>query len=146
MKSSLYTFAFATLVAIASLSQANAQTHVARVNVPFAFNFGSEHFSAGTYTISMYSDRVLSVTDYKQTNKVIILSRSDGDSPNMASYIAFQKFGSQYFLTKYHANGGVTIDLGKSARERSLARELAMNHVVSETVRLAMLNDAASTR
>jgi hypothetical protein len=146
MKSSLYTFAFATLVAIASLSQAHAQTHVARVNVPFAFNSGSQHFAAGTYTISMYDNGVLAVTDYKRTDLAVIQSRSDNDSPNTAPYVAFRKYGNQYFLTTYHAQGGVTINLGKSARERSLARELAANHVEGGTVRVAMLNNAAPTR
>jgi hypothetical protein len=146
MKSSLYTFAVATLVAIASLTQAHAQTFVSHVNVPFAFDSGSKHFAAGTYTISLYDDGVLSVTDYKRTDLAIVESRSDKDSPTTAPYVAFRKYGNSYFLAAYHAYGGVTVALGKSAKERSLIRELASNPTDSGTVRLAMLNNAAPTR
>ncbi|MGA3068869.1 MAG: hypothetical protein ABSD43_01520 [Terracidiphilus sp.] len=146
MKSSLCTFALATFVAIASLTQAHAQTHASRVNVPFAFDCGSEHFAAGIYTISFSDSGVLTVTDYKHTDMAIPLSRFDQDSTDAAPYVAFRKYGNNYFLAAYHANGGVTIDLGKSAKERNLARELALNPTDSGTVRLAMLNDAASGR
>ena len=146
MKSTISTIALATLVALASLAQAHAQTLASRVNVPFAFDCGSEHFSAGIYTISMSDSGVLTVTDYKQTDMVIIQSKSDEDSPNIAPYVAFRKYGNLYFLAAYHASGGVTVDLGKSAKERGLVRELASNPKDTGLVRLAMLNDAASGR
>jgi hypothetical protein len=146
MKSSLYTFAIATLVAIAALTQAHAQTHVSRVNVPFAFDCGSQHFSAGTYTISVSDSRALTVTDYKHTGMVLIQWISNEDSPKTASYVAFRKYGNSYFLSAYHAKGGVTVALGESAKERSLIRELASNPTDSGTVRLAMLNGTASGR
>jgi hypothetical protein len=146
MKSTLSTITLATLVAIASLTPAHAQTHASRVNVPFAFDCGSVHFAAGTYTISMYADGVLSVTDYKHTDLVIVDSRSEQDSPSLAPYVAFRKYGNQYFLAEYHAEGGVTVDLGKSAKERGLILEVASNPTDSGLVRLAMLNDTASGR
>jgi len=139
MKLSISTLALATLVAIASLTQAHAQTHASRVNVPFAFDCGSEYFPAGIYTISMYDDGVLTVTDYKHTDRVIIQSRSDNDSPSTAPYVAFRKYGDQYFLAEYHANGGVTVDLGKSAKERGLIRELAANQASPGSVQVAAL-------
>ncbi|MGA2170844.1 MAG: hypothetical protein ABSG62_21875 [Terracidiphilus sp.] len=147
MKSSLCTFALATLVAIASLTQAHAQTLASRVNVPFAFDCGSQHFAAGIYTISISdSGSVLTVTDYKHSDMAVIQSRSDEYSPSMASYVAFRKYGNSYFLSAYHAKGGVTVALGESAKERSLIRELASNPTDSGIVRLAMLNGAASGR
>jgi len=51
MKHSIHTIAFATLVTIASLTQAHAIPCFSS-QCSFAFSCGSEHFPAGTYTIS----------------------------------------------------------------------------------------------
>jgi len=145
MKPSLSIFALAALFAIASLTQAHAQKHTSRVNVPFAFDCGSQHLAPGTYTIGLSYSGVLTVTGDKDGALVIIQSRSDADSPNMAPYVAFRKYGNQLFLAAYHPAGGVIADLGMSAKERSLTRELAATPADSGLVRLA-LNDAASGR
>jgi hypothetical protein len=140
MKSSISTFALATLVAIASLTQAHAQNLAARVNVPFAFDFGSEHFSAGAYTISMLGDKVVGLRNnaHPSARMAIIESISDLGSPNEPTSVTFRKYGNSYFLAEY-STSGTTITLSESKTERSLAREYAANQANPGSVQVAAL-------
>jgi hypothetical protein len=140
MKHSISTLALATLVAIASLTQAHAQTNVARVNVPFAFNLGADHFSAGTYTIGVQGlDYVaLSNNENPSARMAIIESRSDSGSPSAPASVTFRKYGNTYFLAEYSASG-TTITLLESKKERSLAREYALNQTNPGLVQVAAL-------
>jgi hypothetical protein len=145
MKSILFTITLATLVVIAPLTQAHAQNHGTSINVPFAFNCGSTHFAAGAYKMKITGnlDQILTVTDDKHTAMVGVEKGSDSDSPNAAPYLAFRKYGSQYFLAEYHAGAGVTVAIPESPRERRLARELAANPADSGLVRLAVNNPSS---
>jgi hypothetical protein len=145
MKHSISTLALVALVAIASLTQAHAQTHASKANVPFAFSYGNENFAAGTYTIELAGDSELAVTKNGHTRFVMIQARTDSDSPMTPGYVSFRRYGNSYFLAAYHTNGGVTFGFGTTSKERSLTRELAVNPSDSGTVRLA-LNDAVSSR
>jgi hypothetical protein len=140
MKHSISTLAIATLVAIASLTQAHAQNHAVRVNVPFAFNSGSAQLAAGTYTVDMQGadNLVLSNSAKRSTRLALIESRTDTGSPNAPASLTFRKYGNNYFLAEY-STGGTTIKLIESRKERSLAREQAMNQTEPSLVQLAAL-------
>lgn len=144
MKSSIRSFALATLVAIAPMTMAFAQNDASRINVPFSFNYGTAHFSAGTYTVSLMDQSVVAVTDSAHTLWAIVQSRSQ-ENPERAGYLEFRKYGDQYFLAGYHPQGGATISLGVSKRERSLARDYAANRTDPGTVRLALLDTPVLT-
>lgn len=139
MKSIARTFALATLAVTASLTVAHAQTQVVRVNVPFDFNLGSEHFAAGTYTIATEGSDIVSVRSEARPSQCMALieSRSDSGSSNNRATVTFSKYGKAYFLAAY-ARQGETIKLVESDRERSLSREYAMSHMTPDLVTLAM--------
>jgi hypothetical protein len=150
MKHSISTLALATLFAIASLAQAHAQSHVSQVNVPFAFSCGSEHFPAGTYTISTL-DKFPFIASLSSGAKLpacraMIESMSTSASTDRPGYVVFRKYGGNYFLAEDHTIGGVTIRFGKSEKERSVAREYAQSQMHPGQVQLALLNDAAPGR
>lgn len=140
MKHSISTIAIATLVAVASLTQAHAQSSAARVAVPFAFELGSQHCAAGTYTIDMQGadNLVLTNSARRSTQLALIESRTDAGSPNVPATVTFRKYGNTYFLAEY-STSGATFTLMESNKERSLAREQAMNRTEPSLVELAAL-------
>jgi hypothetical protein len=129
MKSSISTLALAALVAIASLTQAHAQTLASRVNVPFAFDCGGQHFAPGAYTVSrrdLGSQEILTLWDGKSTSQVQI-NLGDGPSNVAPAYVTFRKYGNRYFLAGYHpSNSGTTMEVPASSQERIVARDFAL--------------------
>jgi hypothetical protein len=140
MKHSISTLAIATVVAITSLTQAHAQNHAVRVNVPFAFNSGSAQLAAGTYPIEMQSPDIVALSNdaKRSTRLATIESRTNSGSANAPASLTFRKYGNTYFLAEY-STGGTTIKLIESSKERSLAREEAMNQTEPSLVQLAAL-------
>jgi hypothetical protein len=140
MKHSISTLALATLVAIASLTQAHAQNHAVRVNVPFAFDCGTTHFAAGAYTIEMQGadDLALSNDAMTSTGLAMIEWRSDSGSPSATTSLTFRQYGNTYFLAKY-STSGATFSLIESKKERSLAREYALNQAHPALIQVAAL-------
>ena len=141
MKSSISTLALTALVAIASLSQAHAQTQAARVSVPFAFECGGVSFAPGTYTISKVDGEQRITLWDNNTTKMFLANNADGPKNGKSGYLAFRKYGNRYFLAEYHpANSPHSVDLSESAKERRVAKDYAMNRMEPGRVQLA-LND-----
>jgi len=143
MKSNICTIALATLVAIASLSQAHAQSNASQVSVPFAFSCGSEHFPAGTYTISTLDKfpfiASLSGGANPRARRAMIESISTSASTDRLGYVVFRKYGNNYFLAEDHTVDGKTIKFSKSENERRVVREYAVNQTEPRFVQLAAL-------
>lgn len=146
MKSSIRTIALAAIVAIASLSQTmHAQTvaYASRVHVPFSFDYGTQHFSAGTYAISMQNASVLAVRTSGRTAFAIVQVDSGRLYPNTGSVI-FRKYGDRYFLEEYRPAGSNTvIKVYESQAERRATREFASLHSQPTLVELALLSPPA---
>src|ERR1700761_7154743 len=103
MKTTIRTIALATVVAIASLSQAViAQTgqHALKVKVPFAFNYGSQRFAPGAYTLVMENQNVLSLRNGQRSARILIETGYD-PTERKSGYVVFRKYGSIYFLTEF---------------------------------------------
>jgi hypothetical protein len=138
MKSSISTLALAALVTIASLSQAHAQTQASHVNVPFAFECGSQHFAPGTYTLSNLDRDNILLRDDKTSNLVLVVI-GDGPRDTKSGYVIFRKYGNRYFLAEYHpANSASTMEVPASKKERSVARDYAANQPEPGRVKLAL--------
>jgi hypothetical protein len=140
MKHSISTLVLATLVAIASLAQAHAQNNAARINVPFAFNSGSEHFAAGTYTVTTQGADILALRNDAQrgTRLSMVEFWSDASSAHAPASLTFRKYGHNYFLAEYSTNGE-TLTLVKSKKESNLAHEYALTQMNPSLVEVAAL-------
>jgi len=148
MKSTISTIALAALVAIASLSQtAIAQTGqpATRVNVPFAFDYGTQHFAPGVYTVSMGQNRdILTLSNGNRTAWALIQAGYDPTQLNAGSVI-FRKYGERYFLTEYRpASGSIDVTVFESEPEHRAARDFAANHLAPTHVQLAIMSKAGS--
>jgi hypothetical protein len=143
MKSNIRTIALATLVAIASLSQTlHAQTLAVpvRVDVPFSFDYGSQHFGHGVYVLSTNTQHVLTVRSNGSSGMAMIQSAWDR-TPAKTSVVIFKKFGDRYFLQEVRiANAATHIDVLESQAEKRAVRELASRGETRTTeVALALL-------
>jgi hypothetical protein len=141
MKTTIRTIALATLVAIASLAQPGiAQTleHSAKVEVPFAFNYGNQHFAAGVYTLSMQNQNILSLRSGNHSAWMMIQTGYD-PTQHKAGYVVFRKYGESYFLTEYApTTGWIHASVFESGAERRAARDFAANHLTPTRAELAL--------
>ncbi len=142
MKSILSMISVATIAAVASLAPiAHAQSTLvsARVNVPFSFEYGTRQLPAGTYTISMSDDSLVTLSG--ATGTAIAMADVDLNSREVsATQVTFNKYGKSYFLEGLTIDGmGAEATVIQSQRERSLAKEWAMSSQVPERQALALL-------
>ncbi|HMG86672.1 MAG TPA: hypothetical protein VK574_13155 [Terracidiphilus sp.] len=145
MKTTIRTIALATLVAIASLSQtviAQTGRPSTKVAVPFAFDYGTQHFAAGVYTVSMRDKNILTLNSGNHSAWAMIQAGYD-PTQNKAGYVVFRKYGDRYFLTEYApASGSLHASVSESAAERRAARDFAANHLAPSRVQLALMSNS----
>ncbi|HEX4039354.1 MAG TPA: hypothetical protein VHX37_14950 [Acidobacteriaceae bacterium] len=145
MQSTIRNFMLAlAVVAVASLTQTvQAQTNYgSRVQVPFAFDYGNQHFYPGTYTMSMLNNDVLAISGGGRTGFTIIRREIDMNQESAGGYLLFRKYGDRYFLAEYHPGDTATwLNTSVSRTERNLEHELATRQSDSGRVRLALLGN-----
>jgi hypothetical protein len=95
-RSSLFAGVLA-VVASSPMTQAQDVGVLGQVNVPFAFEIASQHFTAGVYEIRMENEHILRVQG--KTGSGLVMTTMDNDrEPAAASKATFRKYGDQYFL------------------------------------------------
>jgi hypothetical protein len=112
-----------------------------QVKVPFAFNFGAQHFAPGTYKVSMLYSNVLCVSNAAKAGLAAVQSGTDARGPN-ANYLTFRKYGDRYFLAEYHPfHSDTLVRIPESRAERGVVREFARNKSDQGDVWLALLEN-----
>jgi hypothetical protein len=85
------------VVASSPMTQAQDVGMLGQVNVPFAFETASQHFTAGVYKIRMENEHILRVQG--NSGSALVLTTVDNNrEPAVASKAIFLKYGDQYFL------------------------------------------------
>jgi hypothetical protein len=141
MKTNFRTIALATLAVIASLSMTvNAQTLQARINVPFSFDCGSSHLSAGVYTLTVEDGQVLTL---RSTGKYVVMALVHTSwNPTAAknSEATFKKYGDRYFLEEITTSTSMNLArVIESDSERRAAREFVARGGAGSQISLALL-------
>ena len=97
---------FAALLAVASLSSTlYAQAGgVVRAAVPFPFVFGTQHFNAGIYTISLHSQHVTLVHGAASSGFALTNAVYDRQ-PTLKGKVVFRRYNHQYFLDEVWSPG-----------------------------------------
>jgi hypothetical protein len=85
------------VIASSPMTQAQDVGMVGQVNVPFAFEIASQHFTAGVYKIRMENDHILRVQG-KSGSGLVMTAMDNEREPAAASKATFRKYGDQYFL------------------------------------------------
>jgi hypothetical protein len=144
MKTTIRTIALATLVTMASLSQtviAQTGQPSTKVDVPFAFDYGTQHFPAGVYTVSMRDKNILTLSSGNRSAWVMIQAGYD-PTQHKSGYVVFRTYGDRYFLTEYApGSGSLHASVSESAAERRAARDFAANHLTPGSVQLALMSN-----
>jgi hypothetical protein len=133
----------AAVLAVASLAPAcHAQTRwtSTQVNVPFAFEYGSQHFDAGLYTISMPVEHLISIQG-KAGHGLAYMVPDIDSQPAKTGKVVFRKYGNRYFLREMWTVGATNhLHCVQSKAERQAERlELASNQTTPTGVELALL-------
>jgi hypothetical protein len=134
--------AIITFVAITAFSQillAQTGRPFTKVDVPFAFDYGNQHFAAGTYTVSMRDQNILTVNGISRTSWAMIQAGYDPTAHNQGC-VTFRKYGNRYFLTEFSpANASIHASVFESSGERRAARDFRASHLVPSKVQIALL-------
>jgi len=133
----------AAVLAIASLSStayAQRPDSLARVNVPFGFEFGSQHFAAGLYTIRMVSEHLMTI-EGKSTSGLAMTMRDIDLKPSTQGKVIFRRYGAKYFLREvWQPNETNHMQCVKTKAERKAElTEIASNATPEPNVELALL-------
>jgi hypothetical protein len=102
-----------------SASHGFAQGKEMRVNVPFAFQSGSQRMPAGVYRVTIESQHLIllrgdSMSGFVHTNPQI-------GKPVVKDKLVFQRYGNQYFLREVWASQS---DTGAKCVKTKLEREV----------------------
>ena len=106
MKRNLFaTLSLGALSALLTATSAYAQPGV-EANVPFAFNVGTTHMPAGTYTITVNSPNS-SVKIHNCDNSATIFSHAQREYPGEKNQkLVFRRVRDQYFLAEIWGERG----------------------------------------
>jgi hypothetical protein len=109
-------------VAMVSTSQAFAQGGEMRVNVPFAFNNGSQVMPAGVYKVSIQSQHVIMLSGYSRSG--FVTANPESGRAAAKGKLIFQRYGNEYFLREVwpaESNTGEKCTKSKLEREVEIA-------------------------
>jgi hypothetical protein len=106
------------------------------VNVPFAFESGSQHFAPGLYTISRNDQNVIAVRGESKSGFVLSWFDEDG-KPSNTTKVVFRKYGDQFFLQEVWVSGDTSHTYFPPSKEER--REMAANRTASTTMVVAAL-------
>jgi len=145
MKLNFRIIAIFALIATAALSQtvlAQTSRPSLKVDVPFAFDYGKQHFAAGIYTVTMRDQNILTLSGVNRTASAMIQAGYD-PTQHKNGYVTFRKYGSRYFLTEFSpANASIIASVFESYAERSIAHDFADSHLAPSHVHLALMSNA----
>jgi hypothetical protein len=108
------------------------------VNVPFAFQNGSQHLSAGLYTISPSLQNIVTIRG-KLDSGFILVKFDEDQQPSKTTQVLFRKYGDQYFLHEIWAAGDTSHTYFPPSREEKAKLKMSANKTAPTSVVLAAL-------
>jgi hypothetical protein len=122
------------LVIAASLS-AQSNGCPVRANIPFDFDAGSTHFSAGEYDVSAIdSQGALAIVGRDSESALVNSRRAQSSSPAAGTKLIFHQYGGSYFLYQIWVEGESS---GRELPKTKLEKELVSNATASPVVIMA---------
>jgi hypothetical protein len=107
------------------------------VNIPFAFENGSQHFTPGLYTIRMDYRNIMIIRG--NAGSGIAITWFDEDRhPSDTTKVVFRRYGERYFLDQVWIAGEATH--AYTLPSKAEKREIAANGGASTSVQVAALH------
>ena len=129
---------FLAVLSVAPAAQAQIKESIGRVNVPFAFECGTQHYPAGTYDLRTLSNDVLLIKGSSHSGLVMI--RMDMNmSPEKTGKAVFSVSGNQYFLHEIWSRTSTTHVIFKASKAEHRVK-LASNSIHQPDVQVALLD------
>ncbi len=142
MKNTLHSILSSSFIAcalaigsLASTPSASAQSTIAKVTIPFAFQTGSQTLPAGTYRVGRESNVILLQGSGKSSGFVMMHPASRAKAPDHG-ILSFDRSGDKYYLRQvWMAGNSNGLECPKSHAEKESI--VATNKEVVTSVELA---------
>jgi hypothetical protein len=131
---------FAVILAIAPFSVASHAEDIEGavvVNVPFAFENGSQHFTPGLYTIRMEYHNIMTIRG-KAGSGIATTWFDEDRHPSNTTKVVFRRYGEEYFIDQVWIAGEATHTYTLPSKAEKL--EIAANRGASTSVQVAALH------
>jgi len=131
----LFSLLAAFVLVIAASLSAQSNGCPVRANIPFDFDAGSTHFSAGEYDVSAIdSQGALAIVGRDSESALVNSRRAQSSSPSARTKLIFHQYGGSYFLYQIWVEGESS---GRELPKTKLEKELASNATASPVVIMA---------
>jgi len=109
------------VASLAPVAQAQNQTFIAKMNVPFAFEAASgQHFHPGVYTICINGTQTVLIRGAADSGLAMIQQANEGLTVSQGKAV-FTHYGDKYYLHSVSVAGNSTrLLFGRSKAERQL--------------------------
>jgi hypothetical protein len=127
--------------ALASASHAVAQGTAVKVDVPFAFQNGSQHLPAGTYRIDLDSEHLMILRGTTPDAAGVAMTNPEQRSSSIDSgKVVFHRYGDHYYLRAVWIPGS---EIGRkcvmsTAEKREKQLQFARNSTTPSNVEIAL--------
>jgi hypothetical protein len=111
-----------TLALVSAAVSAQMPAPRSQVDVPFEFQVGSSHLTAGRYVISN-PERILLFVQGAKHSALTLSMREQNSTPVKVGKVVFHRYGNQYFLREvWMAGASERIDCPQSHAEQEARR------------------------
>lgn len=130
-------FSLLVVVVLMTVTSLSAQTNGSpvKVNIPFDFDAGNKHFSAGEYKVNAINPQgALSIFGRGSESGLVNSRRVQSHNPSASTKLIFHQYGSRYFLYQIWVEGE---DSGRELSKTRMENELASNATASPVIIMA---------
>ena len=120
----LFSLLGAVVLVIAASLSAQTSDRPVKANIPFDFNAGSIHYSAGQYRVNAISPVALSIVGQGSESGIVLSRGAESITPSASTKLVFHQYGTRYFLHQIWVEGE---NSGRELPMTRVEKELATN-------------------
>ena len=130
----LFSLVGAVVLLIAASLSAQTSDRPVKANIPFDFNAGSQHYSAGQYSVNAISPLALAIVGQGSESGLVISRGAESSRPSASTKLIFHQYGTSYFLYQIWVEGE---NSGRELPMTRVEKELASNATPNPVVIMA---------
>ena len=133
-KQQLFSLLAAVVLTTAGSLSAQTTDRPVQANIPFDFNAGSQHYSAGQYSLKAISPVALAIVGQGSESGLVISRGAESSRASASTKLIFHQYGGSYFLYQIWVEGE---NSGRELPMTRVEKELASNANASPVVIMA---------
>jgi hypothetical protein len=130
----LFSLVGAVVLVIAASLSAQTSDRPVKAKIPFDFNAGSQHYSAGQYSVNAISPLALAIVGQGSKSGLVISRGAESSSASASTKLIFHQYGTSYFLYQIWVEGE---NSGRELPTTRVEKELASNATASPVIIMA---------